>query len=127
MMAIIIISMAALSTNISDFYEPVDKTSYIKHDYDNIRKEFGIALQDELGDKVQYILKDDSQIELQYFNYILETFVFIESSHGNFFDAEYIASTFTVGDKFDGIEVKLSFNNGEESVVENVKYEISEV
>ena len=76
MITLAILSLAVISTNLPDVAIPHDETSYLKPEYDNIRQEFGIALQNTLGSKLKYVpTNDDDDILHTYFNQIKNVFV----------------------------------------------------
>jgi len=120
-MSVAILTLAMISVSLSSISTPIDKSTFIKSEYDNIRREFGVALQDRLDGKLDY---NEDLIRL-YFNDTKDTFVFfIESLHGNNFNAEYIGLTYTTDDVVDGMAVALTLSNGVECITEDVEYNL---
>jgi hypothetical protein len=122
--SVILIASAAIAINLSNISIPLDKTSSIKTDYDNIRKEFGIALKDNVKDYLTEFDPDDAlQLTQMYSEDIKDTFVFfIESYNDNYFDAE-------IGEEWkDGIvgviTVKLTLSDSDEIIQEEVVYDL---
>ena len=114
-----IITLAMISVNLSSISSPIDKSLFIKPEYDNIRKEFGVALSERLNGKLDY---GENLIRLN-FNYTRDTFIFlIESLKGNSFDAKYAGLTYSP-DGVDGIRVILTLSNSYEYVNEEVEYD----
>jgi hypothetical protein len=121
-LSVAIITLASITVSLANLDISIDKTSFIKTDYDNIRKEFGVALKDKLGGKLNY--KDSEPLILTYFNDTRDIFVFfVESLNGNYFDAEYKGLTFT-NDEPDGIICIIKFSNGNEYISEVINYDI---
>jgi len=119
-LSVAIITLASITVTLANVDISIDKTSFIKSDYDNVRKEFGAALKDRLSGKLSF---GDTLI-FTYFNDTRDIFVFfIESLSGNYFDAEYKGLTYT-NDEPDGIICFLKFGNGNEFVSEVISYDI---
>ena len=127
MLTILIISLAVISTSVSDIYISVDNTDFIKSEYDNIRREFGLALESNLIDKLEYVTPgtDGDNIVLPYFNDVKDVFIFTESLYGNYFDANFIRNNFSPEEEAIGMIVELTFDNGKESITEEVEYVFS--
>ena len=123
LISIIVISSAVITINLSNSSIPLDKSDFIKTDFDNIRKEFGVALQDRLEEKMDY---DEEDIK-KFFYDIALTFSFAESLRDNYFFAEYIEITNTVDDRPNGIKAKLTVGNKNEFITEVVQYYIENV
>ena len=121
-LTVLIISLAVISTNVSDIYIRVDDTDYIKPDYDNIRKEFGLTLEEQLSDNLRYITESDDSLVTPIFNYVKDIFIFAQSLHGNYFNAVYDSMTFTPDGSANGITVTLTLDNGIEQISEEVTY-----
>lgn len=116
-----IIALASIAISLSSISTPIDKSTFIKSDYDNIRKEFGVALQERLEGKLDY---NENLIRL-YFNHTKDMFIFfVESIEGNTFDAEYQGLTYTTDQIAKGIGVKLSMGNGYDYITEVVEYDL---
>ena len=119
-LSVAIVTLSSVIVSLANADIAIDKTTFIKSDYDNVRKEFGMALKDKLAGKLSY---GDDFIET-YFQDIRDTFVFfIESLNGNYFDADYLEVTYT-NDEPDGIKCYLRFGNGKEFVSEIIEYDI---
>ena len=119
-LSVAIVTLASVMVSLSDIDISIDKTSFIKSEYDNVRKEFGVALRDRLSGKLNY----GEDLILVYFNDTRDTFIyFVESLHGNYFDAEYRGLTYT-NDEPDGIICFLKLGNGNEYVSEMINYDI---
>jgi hypothetical protein len=117
-----IISLSLISVSLSKIVLPIDKSTFIKPEFDNIRKEFGTALQDRLYGKLQY---SEDLVHL-YFNDTRDAFVFVEALHGYYFDAKYIKLTYNI-DGPDGLIAMLTFSNGKEYICEQVEYDIDKM
>lgn len=112
---------AELSTNIGI---TIDKSSFLKSNYDNVRKEFGVALQDNLEGKLDYQKTTVENLVNLYFNDTRETFVFyVESLHSNYFDAEFLELTYNAG-QINGLKAVLTLANEKEYISEVVTYEL---
>lgn len=121
-LSVAIVSLASVMVSLANADVSIDKTSFIKSDYDNVRKEFGMALKDKISDKIDY--KNPEPLIIVYFEDIRDTFVFfIESLNGNYFDAEYKGLTYTNG-KVSGVICFIELGNGKEFVSEAVTYDI---
>jgi len=121
-LSVSIVALASVMVSLANADVSIDKTTFIKSDYDNVRKEFGMALKDKLKGK----LDNNDEFIRTYFEDIRDTFVyFIESMNGNYFDAEYIDKTYSYGEP-DGIVCIIKFSNGKEFVKEQVSYDIYE-
>jgi len=125
MISIILIASASIAISLSNISIPLDKTSSIKTDYDNIRKEFGIALKDNIN---QYLLTFDSVNALKltkiHFEDIKNTFVFfIENFNDNYFDAEIVNDDWK-DDVTGVITVKLTLSDSDETIQEEVVYDL---
>jgi len=122
---ILILSMAMISISIPDITKPVYKKDFIQYEYTNVREEFGILLKGNLKKVINDI---DSEATFNDFGnlHFIETkemFVFIEKSHNNYFNAEYIAGTYISGPP-KTVEIKLTLKNEKEIISEVVTYEI---
>ena len=71
-LCVAIITLASVSVSLANIDISIDKTSFIKSEYDNVRKEFGVALKDKLAGKLQY----SEELILTYFNDVRDTFIF---------------------------------------------------
>ena len=125
LVSIIIISSAIITINLSNVITPLDKNDFIKHEFDNVRKEFGVALQDKLKNKIQYVTRDNDALVSFYFNDISRSFAYIEFLRGNYFKAEYLGLTFDTEDRADGVIACLTLDNTKERIIEEVEYYIS--
>ena len=123
-LSVAIITLASITVSLVNVDISLDKTSFIKSDYDNIRKEFGIALRDRLSGKLNYEEKTLVPLVLTYFNDTRDIFVFfVESLNGNDFYAEYIGLTST-NDEADGIICFLTLSDDNECISEVITYDI---
>lgn len=119
-LSVAIVTLASVTSSLANADISIDKTSFIKSEYDNVRKEFGIALKDALSGKLIY----DEDLIQTYFDETRDTFIFfVESLNGNYFDAEYKGLTYT-NDEADGIICLLKLGNGKEYVSETIEYDI---
>jgi hypothetical protein len=122
MITVFIVALAVISISLSDINIPIDKKSFIKLDFDNARREFGVALQDRLEDKSSYINYED--IVSIYFNDTRDIFIFAEGLRGNCFDAVYLGISYKFDNSPDTILVGLSLSNKNDYIYEEVKYGI---
>ncbi len=117
---IAILSFGVIITSLSDVTETIDKESYLLYNYNNIRKEFGLVLKQNLQQNMDndYL---DSDIIGYYFNDSRDILVFAESSHGVFFDAELIRIVYK-GENINGLEARLTLSNEYDYISEEVTY-----
>ena len=121
---VILISSASIAISLSNVSIPLDKTSSIKGDYENIRKEFGIALKDNVGeylDDFEYEISKD--LTVLFFEDIKNSFIFfIEIYNNNYFDAEILEiwKDDTVG----VLLVRLTLSDSDEKIQEDVVYDL---
>ena len=124
MITVVIIGLAVVSIEIPEATKSYSEENFLKTDYNNVREEFGIALQDELGDKLQYISGCDDEVIISYFNEIRGYFAFAAYLHGNDFSASYndVGSFFSSS----GAEMRvvLMLGNDEDFIEEEVVYYI---
>jgi len=119
-LCVAIVALASVMSSLANIDISIDKTSFIKSDYDNLRKEFGIALKDRLGGKLNY----GETLTLIYFNETRDIFAFfVGTLNGNYFDADYKGLTYTNNEP-DGIICFLKLGNGNEYVSEVINYDI---
>jgi len=117
-LSVAIVTLASVSVSLSNADIAIDKTTFIKSEYDNLRREFGITLKDKIGNKLGY----GEDVIRTYFNDTRDTYVFfIESLNGNYFDAEYIGLSYN-DNQVDGIICLLRIGNGKEYVSEEITY-----
>ena len=115
-----IVALSSVIVSLVDADVSIDETSYIKSDYDNVRKEFGMALKDKLGDS-DY---SESSI-ITHFNNTRDTFIFfIESLNGNYFNAEYLEPIYNDNNELTGIKCFIKLGNDKEFVSEILTYDI---
>ncbi len=114
---IFIVFSAVLTVNLSATHKPVDKTSFITPEYNNVREKFGYALNDRLStelmgfDNVVFAIFNDTKAEFKYG----------ELRHGYYFDAELVQIR-SVDGKPEGLEVTLTLSNKKDSISDNVYY-----
>ena len=120
-----IIAFASITANLStSIGVPIDKTSALKSSYDNIRKEFGIALMYRLEGRLDYSKASVENLVNLYFNETKEIFVFyIESLNDNYFDAKFLDLIYNDG-KITGMSVLLTVGTDNEYLQEVVTYEL---
>ncbi|MCK4364743.1 MAG: hypothetical protein KAW45_01695 [Thermoplasmatales archaeon] len=119
-LSVSIVALSSVMVSLVNADVSIDETSFIKPDYDNVRKEFGMALKDKLEGKLDY---SESSV-IAYFNDTRDIFVFfIESLNGNYFNAEYLGLA-RVGDEIVGITCFLKLGNDNEFVSEIITYDI---
>lgn len=123
---ILILSMAMISISIPDITKPVYKKDFIQYEYTNVREEFGILLKGNLKKVITNIVDNDTFDEFgnPHFNETKEMFIFIEKSHGNYFNAEHIADSLYVYGPTKTLQIKLILINEKETISEVVTYEI---
>jgi len=117
---IAILVFGVVITSLSDVTESVNKESFLLDDYNNIRKEFGIILNNNIG---EYITGADENINIInfYFNDSRDVFVFIGATHGYYFNSEFIGLTYK-GDDPDGLIARLTLSNDYDYICEEVSY-----
>lgn len=115
---VIIIVASAATISLSSINIPVDETSSIKSEFDNIREKFGLALQDRLHGKL-----DNISLVLLYFNDTRNLFTFAEARHDNYFDAVFVGITSTT-DEPDGIVAFIVLGDNHDCISERVEYYI---
>jgi len=86
-----ILSIAFVSINLSSIYMPIEKGSFLKNEYGNIRREFGGVIQDNLNGKLDYEQEDFIKIFNYYFNETKDIFTYVETLHGYYFNAEFVS------------------------------------
>lgn len=121
---ILILSMAMISISIPDITKPVYKKDFIQYEYTNVREEFGILLKGNLK-KVIDDIDGDAKFDdygILHFDETKEMFIFIEKSHGNYFNAEYRDYVDSSSPK--AVEIKLTLKNEKDIISEVVTYEI---
>jgi len=123
-LSISIITLSSVAVNLSSISLPVEKSLTLKSEYDNIRKEFGIALKDNLKDKIG--LGSSDEIIKAYFNDVRNTFVFyIESFYDVYFDAELDEDFLKYYNlPISEIRVTITLSNEDEYIKEVVSYYI---
>jgi len=119
---IAIISFAMVSVSLSSIHMPIDKSSFIKSEFDNIRREFGVALIDKAEDGLKYPKNIFNDLFMLYFNDTRDVFIFVEVLHDNYFYAELVEITYTV-DEPRGFIVLLTLFNEDEYISEEISYE----
>ena len=119
---IAILGFGVVITSLSDVTETIDKESFLLDEYNNIRKEFGMVLKQNLEGAI-----DNDYLSLEainfYFNDSMDILVFIESSHGIFFDAELVRLTYK-GENINGLTARLTLSNEYDYISEEVDYYI---
>ena len=114
---LIIVSYGAI-ISISSINVPLDKSSFIKSEFDNVRTEFGLVLHDQLHGKM-----NDIDFVRMCFNHTRDLFAFAEAQHNNYFNAEFINVTYTM-DTPDGIVAIITLSNDLDIVRDQVFYHI---
>lgn len=124
-MSILIITLSTIAISLSDItITSFDKSSSIQPDFDNIRREFGLAMNQKLEGKLSYSKESIIGLIETYFNETRETFAyFIESYHSNYFNAELQDIVFN-NEGVAGIYVYLTMSNDKESIYETVCYDL---
>jgi len=117
---IIILTLGVVSLSLVDITVPIEKKLYIKPEFDNVRKEFGVALEERLGDLSKYSV---DTIKL-HFNETLDSFVYVEALRGNYFNASYEGILYK-NHVPSGLFVTLTLMNADERVNEEVAYVFS--
>jgi hypothetical protein len=123
-MTIAIISLGIVSVSLSDIGKSIDTRSFILSDFQNVRKEFGIALKDNIQGLLNYDEDNVKNMVESVFNDIRDIFIFTMGTHGLYFNAEYDDMTKT-GGNLDGLIAHLSLSNGDEYISEEVRYYLS--
>ena len=114
---LIIVSYGAI-ISMSSINVPLDKSSFIKSEFDNVRTEFGLVLHDQLHGKM-----NDIDFVRMCFNHTRDLFAFAEAQHNNYFNAEFINVTYTM-DTPDGIVAIITLSNDFNIVRDQVFYHI---
>jgi len=125
---VILITSASIAISLSNVSIPLDKTSSIKNNYDNIRKQFGIALKDNVKDYLEEFGPQSSKTLVeQYFEDVKSTFsFFIETYNDNYFDAT-ITDIWNDGSgiEIEGVlKIELTYSDNDEEIVEEVVYDL---
>ena len=132
--SVILIASASIAISLSNVSIPLDKTSSIKSDYDNIRKEFGIALKDNVKEYFMvFNASASSSLTKIFFEDIKNTFTFfIETFNDNYFDAEILEelvgsgpdTTIWRGSVVGVMTVKMTLSDSDEIIQEEVVYDL---
>lgn len=119
-----IIGLSMIAANLAEVNVYISKSSYVKSDYDNIRKEFGVALKDRLSGRI-WLGEDFVDFAYVYFNDTRDVFTFfVETLKGNCFNAEFLGLEYNIEQWPDGVIVRLMFSNGYEHISETIVYDI---
>ncbi|MEF8879433.1 MAG: hypothetical protein V5A64_03465 [Candidatus Thermoplasmatota archaeon] len=119
LISIMIVTSAIVSVNLAATNKPVDKGTFIKSEFEDVRETFGFALQDQLSQDVA-----ESEDALQtVFNDTKNQFSFAESRRDYYFNAEYLETKY-VADKPDSVKVRIILKNERDSVSDVVYYPI---
>ena len=123
--SISVIAFVTVTSNLSTSVGiPIDKTTSLKPSYDNIRKEFGIALKYRLEDRLDYSRGTVVNLVNLYFKEINEIFVFyIGTLKNNYFNAQFVDLIYNDG-KIVGISALLTVGTDTEYIQEMVNYEL---
>jgi hypothetical protein len=114
---LIILSSAAI-VSMSGVNIPIDKTSFIKGEYDNIRSKLYQVLKHNLENRL-----DDEEYVMSIFNYARDQFSFAEARHDMYFHAEFL-DFYYISDQPKGIITKLTLRNNYDVISEEVIYQI---
>jgi len=115
---VLIITSYGAIVSMSSVNVPLDKSSFVKSEFDNVRTDFGLVLQDQLHGKM-----NDLDFVRMCFNHTRDLFVFAEAQYNNYFNAEFIEITYTM-DTPDGIVAVITLDNGFDVVTDEVYYHI---
>ena len=115
---ILIIVSSATIVSMSGVNIPIDKTSFIKSEYDNIRSKFYLVLKHNLESRL-----DDEEYVMSSFNYTRDQFSFAEARHDVYFYAEFL-DFYYISDQPKGIITRLTLRNDNDVMSEEVIYQI---
>jgi len=116
----IMIVVASIATiNISSVTQPIDKSGFIRKEFENVRSDFGFYLDDML---ISEILEDPVELN-KVFNDSVRLFKFAEARHNYYFDAE-LKDIITYSDAPDVLKVNLTLKDLDDSISEFVYYHI---
>jgi len=117
----IMIVVASIATiNITSVTQPIDKTSFIRNEFENVRSDFGYYLEDMLSSEV---LSDSKELN-KVFNDSVGLFKFAEARHNYYFDAELV-DVIAYSDVPDVLKVNLTLKDLDDSISEYVYYYIN--
>jgi hypothetical protein len=122
MITISILSVAFVSVNLSSIYLPLKKGSFLKEEYDNVRREFGGVLKDRLNEKLDYEASDFMKCFNYYFNETKDIFSYIETLCGFYFNAEFISMLYK-NNMPSGFVCVLTLSNDNQYIEEEVIYD----
>ena len=115
---VLIIVASAATVSMIDSFVPIEESSSIKSEYDNVRNKFGNSLKDHLEGRMETADVD------YWFNVSKSLFSFAEGRHNYFFDAKIISLTSTSGEKLDGMIVEITLSDKNDNICEQVEYYI---
>ena len=124
MITLVIISLAVLSIQISEVTSSYTDKYYLKNDYENICEEFGIMLEDKLGENLRYVSGPNDAIIVASFNEINDYFSYASSLHGTSFHASYNATNSNVSSSAARLRVYMSLSNEYDCVQGEIDYYI---
>ena len=119
--AISILSVAFVSINLSSIYVPIEKGSFLKNEYDNIRQEFAGVIQNNLNGKLDYEENDFVKSFNYYFDETKDIFTYIETLHGYYFNAEFVSILYK-DNAPSGFVCILTLSNAYQYIQEEVTY-----
>lgn len=119
-----ILSVAFVSINLSSIYIPIEKGSFLKNEYENVRQEFGFMMQDNVNEKLSYENNEFVGIFNNYFNDTKDVFTYIETLHGYYFNAEFVDILYKDNSP-SGFICVLTLSTDNQFVEEEIKYDFS--
>lgn len=116
---IMIVVSSIATINITSVTQPIDKTGFIKKEFENVRADFGYYLDDIL---IQEILEDENELD-KVFDDAVRLFKFAEARHNYYFNAE-LEEIISYSSSPDLLKVNLTIRDLDDSVSEIVYYHI---
>ena len=115
---IVVSSIATL--NSSSVTKPIDKSDFIRSNFENVKADFGFYLNDILTHE---LLEDRIELD-KIFDDSVRLFKFAQARHNYYFDAEII-SVMSYSNSVDTIKVNLTLSDLDDSMTEIVYYYIT--
>lgn len=117
-MCVMIVLSSVASISLTNIAVSIDKTTFIKSEFECVKDKFGLLLNDRLSGKLNNITFIYSS-----FNYSRDLLSFAEARHNNYFNAEFVEMTYTA-DEADGMIVDIILSNKNDYIKERVAYYI---
>jgi len=115
---IMIVVSAIVTIDISSVTRPIDKSNFIKNEFENIKADFGYYINDILTTEV---LEDNAELQ-KIFDDSNSLFKFAEARHNYYFNAKLILPVLSYSDKKDTLKVEVTLSDSDDSISEVVYY-----